>query len=174
MYRFLKKYHYLLITFMTLAAMFAVMSVDKYLQNTTSPHGILDFEFAKTSQRAFYILQDWGITGQKYAAFSLGIDYLFLVFYTLFFMISVYKVAENNHFLVGKLALPFSLLFLTAGIYDALENYFLLSIIVEKASSQTPLYAYISAASKFVSIAIGLAFLTAALLWKVLKKLSRT
>ena len=47
-----------------------------------APYGIISFEFAGTLENAQAILQSWDADAQLHAAFSLGLDYLFMLAYS--------------------------------------------------------------------------------------------
>ncbi len=160
MYRFIKKYHYQLVIVLTLMSLVAIALVDTHLKTPITPHGILDFEWAKTPLKTNQILHAWGTQGSLFAAFSLGIDYLFLVFYTLFFVLTTQRLSNNNHFIIKKTTNAVILLFLLAGFYDALENYFLLRILIGQNTSNMALQAYMVSLSKFLLIGLGVLYLT--------------
>jgi len=157
----LNKYFYVFVVSVTLITMLIISMIDKHLTNNIV-QGIIDFELAKTPERARQILDSWGPTGQIYAAFSLGIDYLFLVFYSLFFILTTCKIAENNHNYFKKLAPFLVLVFVVAGIFDALENYFLFQILShqEYVASNPQWAAYFSVA-KFSLLGLGVLLLIA-------------
>jgi len=168
--RFLQKYYYYLIILVTLLVMFTIAGVDTYLKNEVATQGILSFELAQTPERSQQIIQSWDEKAKVYAAFSLGIDYLFLVFYTLFFIISTYKISKNNIQIVQKTAFAVSLLFLLAGIFDALENYYLFQILVGNAQNDLPEKAALFAHLKFAFLGVGVVYLLLALLSLLLSK----
>jgi len=162
-YHFLKKYYYYLIIIITIIALLAIVQVDIFLKNSVSPNGIIDFEWAKTSAHAREILQNWSSKARLYAAFSLGIDYLFLIFYTLFFILTTYKLTQHNRSFFRYTALYISLLFLVAGIFDALENYYLLRILTGSVQASWVQNAYYFSMTKFTFLAIGILYLLLAL-----------
>ncbi len=149
-----KKYYYICIIWVTLVALFAIASVDTYLKNNAAPHGILSFELAQTPEKSMQIVQSWEGQAKIYAAFSLGIDYLFLVFYTLFFILTSYKLSRSKSQFFQKLAIIVSLVFLLAGIFDAFENYYLLQILTANIS-----YGYAEKAALFARLKFGFLFL---------------
>ena len=55
--------------------------VGRPLQTVAAPRGILDFEFAGTAERAREILASWSPLARQQAAFSLGLDYLYIPVY---------------------------------------------------------------------------------------------
>jgi len=156
---FLKKYYYYLIIIITLVVLITVMRVDVFLKNPVSPNGIIDFELAETPAHAQEILQDWSSKARLYATFSLGIDYLFLIFYTLFFILTTYKLTQHNQTFFRRTALYISLLFLVAGIFDALENYFLFHILTGSVQASWVQNAYYFSMAKFTLLAIGILYL---------------
>jgi len=144
----------------------AIMQVDIYLKNQVSPKGILDFEWAKNPVYARNILQKWGTQGRLYAAFSLGIDYLFLIFYSLFFILTTYKLTKTHHVFFKKSAVFVSVLFLLAGILDAFENYYLFQLLTANFHDTYVIKAYYCSVVKFLFITIGIVYLILALITK--------
>ena len=56
--------------------------VDRPLRTSASPSGIVSFEVAGDVATAQRIVGAWDEAARRYAAFSLGIDYLFMVAYS--------------------------------------------------------------------------------------------
>jgi hypothetical protein len=165
---FPKKY-YLLLILLTLLVLFVIAYTDGYLKNTVA-NGIIDFELAGSFDRSQQILQSWNPVAKIYAGFNLGIDFLFLILYTLFFVITVYKLTGNTFVLWQKIKLPVILIFLLAGLFDAVENYYLIRILTGDQQSFLPVYATFFSIGKFLFLLIGIAYLSIAWLYKFIGK----
>ena len=64
--------------------LFAVFRVlDEPLRTSAAPNGIVSFELAGTPANAEAMVSSWSQDGKFFAAFGLGIDYLFMPLYSL-------------------------------------------------------------------------------------------
>jgi len=161
-----QKSFYVFVILLTLASLIAISVTDVHLKNEVT-NGIIDFELAKTPERARQIMDSWGHTGRLYAAFSLGIDYLFLVFYTLFFVLSTYKISRRNHRFFQNIAFFLTLVFVSAGVFDAVENYYLFQVLTHPDDTASNiLAAYYFSSAKFILLGLGVLMLLAGWLTK--------
>ena len=166
--KFSNRQYYAIIV-LTIIIMVVIKVVDVPIQNHLSL-GIISFELAKTFNRSQALMQSWDATSQLYVAFSLGFDYLFIVFYTLFFVITTQRLTQKLGLIRWKnILIP---MFIAAGIFDIFENIFLFKILTGSMSANYPVYAYYFAVSKFGLIATGLIILIVFKLKTMRSKLS--
>ncbi|MCL4529010.1 MAG: hypothetical protein M1282_06325, partial [Chloroflexi bacterium] len=55
-----------------------LFAVFRVLDQPLAPNGIVSFELAGTLERVTTILSSWSTQAKLYAAFGLGLDYLFM------------------------------------------------------------------------------------------------
>ncbi|MBN2637979.1 MAG: hypothetical protein JXR65_02690 [Bacteroidales bacterium] len=152
----------LIFSFLGIVFSFLVLrQADSKLQNGKTEFGIISFELAKSAVNSNAIINYWKKNNTlNVAAFSLGFDYLFMLFYALFLALWVKLVKDklHNKFLstLASIAIVF---FITAALSDAVENYFLLKIIFDSAASEiNALIAFYAASLKFVLLGVGLIY----------------
>src|SRR5262245_53488093 len=63
-------------------ALFVMAPVDLPLRTLSSPNGIVSFQLAGDARHAQAIIDAWDGRTRQYAAFNLGVDYLFMVVYS--------------------------------------------------------------------------------------------
>jgi hypothetical protein len=175
-------------TLLTLTlSLFAVFRVlDQPLRTPAAPNGIVSFEFAGNAQTARAITDSWkqmslllsSVAGQPnpdivnvpfvFAAFGLGLDYLFMPIYS-------FALAFGTLFAMGRHAGWFRSLGAAAGygtfaaaLFDAAENYALFQILLNKIYSPYPEIAYYCASLKFVLLIFGLLYILSG--WLLPKK----
>ena len=162
---------------LTLLVFLALRIYDEPLHTSAAPNGIVSFEFAYNIDSAMEILYSWDSNAKMNAGLSLGIDYLFLVVYSLFFSISVYLIAQkfdNKFDLMKKLGIALAVLLIIAGLCDAIENYALIKLLLGSENSIFPLTAYYFASLKFVIIGLALFYiLSSFILLQVSKIIAR-
>lgn len=159
----LKKQYYYATIFLTLLVFLAIFITDTHLINKLSK-GIVSFELARDFQSSQAILQSWNIKSRLFASFSLGIDFLFILLYTLFFVLTIQRMKPNN--LLARFKKIMIGVFILAGLFDLLENYFLLQILTGNLSNSYPVYASFFASMKFSLIVIGALYLIASIFTK--------
>lgn len=143
----------------------AMFAIDTYIQNETTPNGIVSFEFIGNIPNSNAAMATWGNIGQSAVALSLGIDYLYIVLYSA--TVSLFLLSLSAKVLPASKALSNHLLYLAylfplAGASDAIENFSLIQILLGSQNPLWPKIAYICAIIKFfgagicvVSIIIG-------------------
>ncbi|OQX65569.1 MAG: hypothetical protein B6I38_01170 [Anaerolineaceae bacterium 4572_5.1] len=147
-----------------LVAVFRLL--DAPLRNPVSPSGIVSFELAGTPPKADAILQSWDSRAQLFAAFGLGIDYLFIFAYGLTLSLGVLMVADKQGGKFAAFANYMGWGVLLASLFDAVENFALWRILIGGGASFYPRMAAFSATIKFFLLALGLGFALAGWLWK--------
>ena len=150
--------------------LFAVMQIlNRPLITAAAPNGIISFEFAGTPERAFQIMALWShaasdqplideIKPLLYAAFGLGLDYLFMPSYAIAIALGV-LLAGGRHkgwFAVSGTWIGWGSL--AAALFDAAENLALWKILLGDFESAWPLVAAVCAAFKFGLIGLGIGY----------------
>ena len=140
---------------------------DKLLVTENAPSGIISFEFAKEIDQSIAIISSWDLNAKVYAALNLGIDFLFLVVYAIFFSIACYLIAQKfvikNNWMYRTGLLIAKLQFIAA-LFDAIENIALIKLLLGSNNSFFPSIAYYFASIKFAIIAIGIIYIIIGLL----------
>lgn len=142
----------------TLIAMLALMGMDKVLQDGDSNYGIVCFELAGNLEASNNIIQNWSERDIiPLAAFSLGFDYLYLFFYTMFLSLWTSVIAEGFYKKLAKMfARLIIILFVVAGLLDAVENYALLNLLGNNNTQSNSVLAFNCASVKFGLIGLGI------------------
>jgi hypothetical protein len=136
--------------------------VDGFLITEETPDGIVGFELVKNIHDARIMMDVWGDTGRIAAGFSLGIDYLFLISYSIFLGLVSFELGrkfEGRLRLLSKGGYFFSWLILVAGFYDAIENIALLKILTGCQLSIWAITAWFFATVKFAIVFLVLGYI---------------
>ncbi|MGD8815279.1 MAG: hypothetical protein PVI78_12475 [Anaerolineales bacterium] len=146
----------------TLILMTCLQVIGGPLQTNAAPSGIISYELAGDLPSARSILDSWGTTGQLFAALSLGVDYLFLVAYSITIALGCRIVANKMHHRFGFLISLGVLLswsqFLAAWL-DALENYALIRVLLGSSNTIWPPTALWCALPKFALVGLGILYI---------------
>ena len=161
-------------TLLTLALMAILRVLDRPLQTTQAPQGIVSFELAGSMAKAQEILSSWDASARVYAGLSLGLDYLFMGAYATAIGLGCVLVLRTLH-LSGSLArlgtgLAWALL--AAAILDATENYALIQLLLGSSQDSWPAVARWCAIPKFAIVVAGLLFIAVgglAIVWRRLR-----
>jgi hypothetical protein len=136
----------------------ALIPLDERLRTAEAPNGMLSFEFAGSASEVRRILGSWDERARLDAAFSLGLDYLFLVGYSSFLALGCVMAAERLRArgspgagLGGLLAWGQWL----AGLLDATENAALLTALRGAEEDIWPAIASRCAGVKFGLVGAG-------------------
>ena len=103
-----------------LAAVFQVINAP--LQTAPAPAGILSLQVAWTPEKAQTILDSWNASARLYAAFGLGIDYLFMALYGLTLALAALLAAGRHPGWFARLAPWAGWGALLAAVCDGTEN----------------------------------------------------
>jgi len=171
-----RKRFFLLFLFMTVT-LFAVFRVlDKPLRTSAAPNGIVSFELAGSVEQARAITDEWKrsslllseVAGQPnpdivnipyvFAAFGLGIDYLFMPVYALALAFGTLLVANKHSGWLRSLGAVAGYGAFAAALFDAVENYALFQILLNRIFSPYPEIAYYCASIKFSLLIFGLIY----------------
>jgi hypothetical protein len=162
---------------LTLALMIALLLIDVPLQTTAAPKGIVSYELAGSVTAAQRILDSWTPHARLYAAFSLGLDYLYMPAYAIAIGLACAWAAE----LLGKrrrwlaaigVGLAWGLM--AAALCDATENVALLTMLLSGVREPWPALARGCAAVKFLLVGAGLVYaLIGGVAWLVTRMRAR-
>ena len=155
---------YLILMFVGGLILFLVINTLVFQAFSTSSlfatYGILDFEFAWTVEQAEIIFTSWGSTGMAIQDSGVYWDFLYIIGYVSFafggILLVIRKVSGNFQ----KIGLYVSFIAVLSGLFDVIENIFLL--IMLQNSSSIPVFAppiaAIMATIKFSCLAIALLY----------------
>lgn len=148
----------------TLIVFAALTALEARMQDAGG-HGIVAFELAGTLERAEEIRADWGQDGRDAAAWSLRIDYLYLLCYGAFGLLAVRALRDGARrrgwARLARTGGPIAWLPVAAAAFDAAEDSFLLLALDGRGGETAPLLAAIFAALKFACLAVALGYLVA-------------
>ncbi len=149
--------------FFSFALLIVINRVDLHLKSGVTPHGIISFELASSPDASLQMMQAWDAEAKMYAAFSLGIDYLFIISYALFLsllcMLLANKFTEKRFLLNMGILIGYGL-WLAAAL-DALENFALFQLLFGNTNSVYTIIASTSAAIKFLLVLLSFIYLAA-------------
>lgn len=166
----------LFFTFLGLSLVFYVVFgiLDAPLRTEAAPNGIVSFELAGSPQAARAITDSWkqlslqlsatadrpdpSIVNTPYvfAAFGLGLDYLFMPVYALALAFATLLAAQKHTGWMQLLAVAAGYGGLFAALFDAVENYALLRVLLGAVESNFPAIASFCAIVKFGLIGFGI------------------
>lgn len=146
---------------LSLVLLIALRILDAPLRTAVAPRGIVSFELAKDADASRQILDSWNARAKTQAAFSLGLDYLFLIVYAVFISLACVQVSEALRHRSPLLACLGEILawaqFLAA-ILDAVENAALISLLLRSERLWWPAVARGCAIIKFTIVGAGLIY----------------
>jgi hypothetical protein len=138
----------------------SMMKIDAELMEPTPGYGIVDYEFSFTGEKAREIIDTWGEKRLSAAVKSLKIDFLFIPGYVLLFFSLTMLISRIHTGRIEKYGKVVSLLPFISGIFDVIENIFLLSIArsPDVISDMHARVAGISASIKFALLVFVILF----------------
>lgn len=142
-----------------LTVMVSLRIVDEPLQTDAAPNGIISFELAGDVETSYAVLESWDQPAKSHAAFSLGLDFLFLITYATAISLACIWAARLN---MKSLAGWGSILAWgqwIAALFDGLENTALFIMLSQAPVSPWPSIAQVAAIIKFALIALGLIYI---------------
>ena len=142
--------------------LFGVFQIlDRPLETGAAPRGIVSFELAGTAQHAQQMLQSWSAPGGRalnYAAFGLGLDYLFMPSYAATIALGVLLASGRHGGPFAALGPWLGWASLAAALFDATENFALWQLLAHGLADPWPLVAFWCASFKFGLILLGMAY----------------
>jgi hypothetical protein len=160
----------------TIIFLFVMNMVSEPLVTSQAPQGIISFELAKTSERSTAILNSWDSTQKLIAAFSLGLDYVFILIYSI--TLSLGCVWTSSILSAKRPALAMLGIFIAwlqwvAAILDGIENVVLFRLLLDDISSPYPQLAFWCAILKFGIIFAGILWCLFAMVLNILDQRRR-
>ncbi len=156
----------------TLILILCMLYLDSYLKNEVCKNGIISFELAKDIAVSEKYINSWNETSKIACGISLGLDYLFLISYSLLIAVFIHKLNKklwkDSSLYSSGVILIFSLFF--AGFCDAIENIGLIKLLMGSTKQQWSSVAYFFAIPKFVFIAIGILYILFNFVYLLFKK----
>jgi hypothetical protein len=165
--------------------LFAVFRfLDTPLRTSAAPNGIVSFELAGTPSQAQAIIDSWhemaylvsSVAGEpvpglisrshSFAAFGLGVDYLFMPIYATALALGILLAAGRHPGWFANMGVWVGWGAYAAALFDAVENYSLARmLLMNQIWSPYPEVAAISASVKFLLLSLGLVYAVVGWLW---------
>jgi|JI10StandDraft_1071094.scaffolds.fasta_scaffold03702_13 hypothetical protein len=139
-----------------------------------TPTNIIEFEFARTPEKAVEIFIDWGGSGAEKAKMSILLDFVFLVLYCWAISLGC-KVAAgfSQTKIISKAGLKLSRIIWIAGVCDIIENVSLL-LVMRNLNAMLLELAFWTAGIKFTIVIAALLFIIIAFGIGLTRKLLRS
>lgn len=156
----------------TLGSFLAIAATNQPLQNDVASLGILSLQFAGGLSTATEIVDSWGGIEQVYAGFNLGLDYLYLMAYSLFLGLACSGLARawreaRPWFAAVGFWLAWAMF--GAAVLDMVENYALLRLLLGSGSARWPALATACASLKFGIVLTSLVYIAVGLLARLVR-----
>jgi hypothetical protein len=154
-----------LLMLLTVALSGILRATDGALRSDAAPYGMVSFEFALTLSAARTIVESWSPAAQVQAAFSLGLDFLYLVVYSSTLSLALLWAAIRSGS-AAWLRWGDRLAWLPgiAALADAVENVALYQVLVGSFWPGWPPIAWACAELKFGLLAASTALIVTAML----------
>src|SRR5262245_38781494 len=150
---------------LTLALSTVLIEVDLPIRTPAAPRGIISFELAGDTANAQRMIDSWDARVRQFAAFSLGIDYLYMVAYSTTIALACLWAADRFRRTLPTLAAVGPWLAWgqwLAALCDAQENVGLTVMLLGGVTEPWPGVAWGCAVVKFILVEAGLVFALAA------------
>ena len=148
---------------------------DGFLINNICKNGIISLQLAKDVNLSQAILDSWNTQSKVSAGLSIGLDFLYLLFYPSLIALLIHKLNEilwkNNTFYFVGLALLFAQFF--AALFDAIENIALIQLLLGNVKQFWTSVSYYFASIKFILIFIGIIYILLNFIYFVLLKATK-
>jgi len=151
--------------FLTLLLFAVFRALDTPLRTAAAPNGIVSYELAGNIKSGAEILASWDTQAQLFAAFGLGLDYLFMAAYALALSFGILLAASRHSGWFAKLSAPLGWLALAAALFDAVENFALWRFMLGDFQAIWPFLAFYCATIKFIFLLVGLGYALISWLW---------
>lgn len=163
------KFAYALLAFLILNIL-AIINAP--LVNNNCKGGIITYELAKELATSKTILNSWNDQTKMSVAIGLGFDYLFLLVYASFISLLIFRINEKlwksrPMYKIGKV-----LIYLTfvAALFDMIENFALVKLLLGDLKQTWSSVAYYFATSKFVILIVSIAYILLSWIALLLRK----
>lgn len=159
--------------FLTLVLFSVFWVLDQPLRTDAAPNGIVSFELAGNARTAILITDSWkqmslllSATGAPnpdivnvpyaFAAFGLGLDYLFIPIYALALAFATLLAAQKHTGALRSMAVAAGYGAFAAALFDAVENYALFQMLLGAFDTGYPAIAAFCAIVKFSLLVFGI------------------
>ena len=141
--------------------------LDKPLQTSVAPSGIVSFELARTLASSQAMINSWDANARLTAAFGLGFDYLFMFVYSVALSLGLLLAGNGkaNWYYTATAWLGWGAF--AAALFDMVENYGLWRAL---AGSVDPIFPQIAAFCATIKFTLLIAGLLIALLRSLVKE----
>ena len=143
----------------TIVLVFVMRSLGAPLVNSVAPAGIISYELAADYASSTAILESWSFLDRIYAGISLGVDFLFLFFYSVCIGTGCALGARKLEGIPANLGRMIAWGALAAGILDMIENISLVRLLNGSGTEWLPALATVAAIGKFALVITGLLFI---------------
>lgn len=146
--------------------LFAVFrTLNAPLLSDAAPAGVVSFELAGTPAAAQSILDSWDARAREFAAFGLGLDYLFMLAYGLSLALATLLAAGRHGGWMRPLGAAAGWGASAAALLDAIENAALWQVLQGEVTPAWTGTAALCASIKFALILFAFAFALLAGVW---------
>ena len=157
----------------TLALTAVLQVIGRPLQTAAAPLGIVSFELAGSLAAAQGMLASWNPNAQLHAAFSLGLDYLYMPLYAVTIALACGRAAATS-LRTPQAAAALGILLAwglgLAALLDAVENAALWQVLQGSTAAAWPVVARWAAIVKFILVSAGLFYAGTAVVVYLLRK----
>jgi hypothetical protein len=130
--------------------------LDSPLRTAAAPNGVVSYELARTTDTAQGIVNSWDSNARLFAAFGLGLDYLFMPAYALALSLGILLTMNVRSGWYSYLAAWMGWGAFAAALFDTVENYALWKELISGVFSPYAQIAALCATIKFVLLITGL------------------
>ena len=152
-----KKNTLTLSSFLFLICSVALFIIDGYIKNETVPNGIVSVEFIYSIENFNTAMLSWDGVAKSALGMSLGLDFLYIVFYSLclyLLLILVAETLERSSNTISQLLYAMAYFTPCIGALDVVENWGLIQMLLGSQSDLWAKLAFYCAAIKFSCIAL--------------------
>jgi hypothetical protein len=151
--------------FLTLILFGVFRVLDIPLRTPAAPNGTVSLELAGGVERTNHMLASWSREGNLGAAFGLGLDYLFMPVYAFALAFGTLLAADRHEGWLKSLGAVAGYGAFAAAVFDAVENFALFQILLNRPQSPYPEIALYCALVKFGLLIAGLVYALGGWLW---------
>lgn len=130
--------------------------LDKPLQTSAAPSGIVSFELARTLDSSQAMINSWDENARLAAAFGLGFDYLFMPIYAVALSLGLLLAGNGKANWYRSITAWLGWGAFVAALFDVVENYCLWHALTGSVDPIFPQIAAFCATIKFTLLIAGL------------------
>jgi hypothetical protein len=150
----------LVLLFALVLTFLAMRYFDAPLKNHVSTAGIVSFELAKELPQTERILNSWDAFAKTSAGMSMGLDFLFLIVYSVFIALLIHTLNERlwKHSKMYAIGIAMIWCVFLAAFFDSIENVALIQLLRGDLQQKWSSIAYYFAYLKFSLLALGILY----------------